>query len=133
MAMSGTTRAYYLPLMRPYMIQAANAFAVAAREAKLEFVVQMSQWSSCASHPTAMTRQTWLIDRMFSMIPGVAHTIFNPGMFADNFLRTMDFSALLGDLPYVDGRKSKRSHFERRHGALRCRDPDGRPRNARGS
>ena len=102
-ALSGTTRAYYVPLMRPYMIQAANAFAVAAREAKLEFVVQMSQWSSCASHPTAMTRQTWLIDRMFSMIPGVAHTIFNPGMFADNFLRTMDFSALLGIYPVLMG------------------------------
>lgn len=102
-ALRGTTRAYYLPLMRPYMIQAANAFAVAAREAKLEFVVQMSQWSSCASHPTAMTRQTWLIDRVFSMIPGVAHTIFNPGMFADNFLRMMDFAALLGIFPVLMG------------------------------
>ena len=102
-ALNGITRAYYLPLMRPYMIQAANAFAVAAREAKLEFVVQMSQWSSCASHPTAMTRQTWLIDRVFSMIPGVAHTIFNPGMFADNFLRTLDFAALLGVYPVLMG------------------------------
>jgi hypothetical protein len=50
-----------------------------------------------------MTRQTWLIDRVFSMIPGVAHTIFNPGMFADNFLRTLDFAALLGIYPVLMG------------------------------
>ena len=102
-AAKGTQRAYYLPLMRPYMIQAANAFMVAAREAKIESIVQMSQWTSSASHPTAMTRQTWLIDRTFSMIPGVAHTIFNPGMFADNFLRTIDFAALLGIYPVLMG------------------------------
>ena len=102
-ALKGTERAYYLPLMRPYMIQAANAFVVAAREAKIESIVQMSQWTSSASHPTAMTRQTWLIDRIFSMIPGVAHTIFNPGMFADNFLRVIDFASLLGIFPVLMG------------------------------
>ena len=102
-AAKGTQRAYYLPLTRPYMIQAANAFAVAAYEAKLEYIVQMSQWTSSDSHPTAMTRQTWLIDRTFSMIPGVAHTIFNPGMFADNFLRVIDFAALLGLYPTLMG------------------------------
>jgi uncharacterized protein YbjT (DUF2867 family) len=102
-AAQGTQRAYYLPLTRPDMIQAANAFAVAAREANIEYIVQMSQWTSAAAHPAAMTRQTWLIDRVFSMIPGVAHTIFNPGMFADNFLRTLDFAALLGIYPVLLG------------------------------
>ena len=102
-AARGTQRAYYLPLMRPYMIQAANAFAVAAAEARLEAVVQMSQWTSSAHHPAAMTQQTWLIDRVFSMIPGVAHIVFNPGMFADNFLRVIDFPALLGTYPVLMG------------------------------
>lgn len=102
-AAKGTQRAYYLPLMRPYMIQAASAFAVAAREAGIESIVQMSQWTSSQSHPAAMTRQTWLIDRTFAMIPGVAHTIFNPGMFADNFLRVMDFASLLGIYPVLMG------------------------------
>jgi uncharacterized protein YbjT (DUF2867 family) len=102
-AAKGTQRAYYLPLMRPYMIQAAAAFAVAAREAKLESIVQMSQWTSSASHPAILTRQTWLVDRMFSIIPGVAHIIFNPGMFADNFLRVIDFAALLGIFPTLMG------------------------------
>ena len=103
LAAKGTQRAYYLPLMQPYMIQAANAFAVAARDAKLEQIVQMSQWTSSDAHPTAMTRQTWLIDQTFSMIPGVAHTIFNPGMFAHNFLRMIDFAALLGIFPVLMG------------------------------
>jgi uncharacterized protein YbjT (DUF2867 family) len=103
LAAMGTQRAYYLPLMQPYMIQAANAFAVAARNAKLEQIVQMSQWTSSDSHPTAMTRQTWLIDQTFSMIPGVAHTIFNPGLFAYNFLRMIDFAALLGIFPVLMG------------------------------
>lgn len=102
-ALSGVQRAYYLPLIDPYMIQSAVAFAVAAREARLEHVVQMSQWTSHRAHPTAMTQQTWLVDRLFAAIPGVAHTIFNPGMFAHNFLRTIDFAALLGIYPVISG------------------------------
>ena len=102
-ALRGVQRAYFLPLIEPFMIQSAVAFANAAREAKLEHVVQMSQWTSHRAHPTAMTQQTWLIDRLFSAIPGVAHTIFNPGMFAHNFLRMIDFAALLGIYPVLSG------------------------------
>ena len=102
-AMRGTQRAYYLPMMRPYMIQSAAAFAVAAQEAKLESIVQMSQWTSSPAHPSLLTRQTWLVDRLFSMIPGVAHTLVNPGMFADNYLRVIDFAALLGIFPVLFG------------------------------
>jgi uncharacterized protein YbjT (DUF2867 family) len=102
-ALRGVQRAYYLPLIAPYMIQSAAAFAVAAREAKLEHVVQMSQWTSHRAHPTAMTQQTWLVDQLFAAIPSVAHTIFNPGMFAHNFLRTIDFAALLRIYPMLSG------------------------------
>ena len=100
-AMKGISRAYYLPFIHPYMIQSAVAFAVAAREAKLESIVQMSQWLSHRAHPAIMTRQTWLVDHIFAQIPGVAHTILNPGMFADNFLRVIDFAALLGTYPVL--------------------------------
>ena len=102
-AMRETERAYYLPPMHPYMIQSATAFAVAAREAKLESVVQMSQWLSSPSHPSLLTRQTWLVDQLFSMIPGVAHTILNPGFFADNYLRVIGFAAHLGLFPALTG------------------------------
>ena len=102
-ALRGVQRAYFLPLFEPYMIQSAAAFAVAAREAKLEHVVQMSQWTSHRAHPAAMTQQTWLVDKLFAAIPGVAHTILNPGMFAHNFLRTIDFASLLGVYPVISG------------------------------
>ena len=102
-AMRGTQRAYYLPIFHPYMIQSAVAFAIAAREAKLEAIVEMGQWLSHRAHPAIMTRQTWLVDHLFAQIPGIAHTIINPGMFADNFLRVIDFAALLGIFPIVTG------------------------------
>jgi uncharacterized protein YbjT (DUF2867 family) len=100
-AARGTQRAFYLPPFRPHMLQSAVAFAVAAREAKLEHIVELSQWTSHRSHPAHMTRQTWLVDQLFDMIPGVAHTVLNPGMFAHNFLRVIDFAALLGVYPVL--------------------------------
>lgn len=102
-ALRGAKRAYYLPAFHPYMIQAAATFAVAARVARLEAVVQMGQWLSHRSHPAIMTRQTWLVDHLFAELRGISHTILNPGMFADNFLRTMDFAALLGVYPNLTG------------------------------
>jgi hypothetical protein len=36
-----------------------------------------------------LTRQTCLMDRLFSMTPGVAYTIVNPGPFADAYLQTI--------------------------------------------
>ncbi|MFO1037803.1 MAG: NmrA family NAD(P)-binding protein [Geminicoccaceae bacterium] len=103
-ALRGVRRAFYLSPVRPYMIQSAVAFAVAARDARLEHLVGMSQWTSHRAHPANMTRQTWLADELFGMIPGVAHTVFNPGMFAHNFLRTMDLPALLGLFPVLSGK-----------------------------
>ena len=81
-------RAYYCPPIDPYMIQGAAAFAVAAKEAGLEHIVGMTQWLASPSHPSLMTRQHWLVDRLFSTIPGVAHTIVRPGFFADDYLVT---------------------------------------------
>jgi NAD(P)H dehydrogenase (quinone) len=102
-AMRGVQRAYYVPPYHPYVIQSAVAFAIAAREAKLEAIVQMSQWTSHRNHPALMTRQTWLMDRMFAEFRGIAHTILNPGLFADDFLRTIDSAALLGFFPLLSG------------------------------
>lgn len=103
-AARGTQRAFYLPPFRPHMIQSAVAFACAAEAVGLDHIVAMSQWTSHRAHPANMTRQTWLVDQLFAMIPEVAHTVFNPGMFAHNFLRTIDFAALLGIYPVLSGR-----------------------------
>lgn len=102
-AMRGTQRAYYLPFYDPYMIQSATAFAVAAREAKLEAVVSLGQWLASPTHPSLSSRQSWLMDEIFSMIPGVAHVRVNPGYFADNHLRLIGYAAQMGVFPDITG------------------------------
>ena len=102
-AMRGVQRAYFVPVFHPFVLQTAVVFADAARIARVEQVVQMSQWISSPDHPSFLTRQTWLIDRLFASLPGVAHTIVNPGFFADNYLRLIDFAAQLGIFPILTG------------------------------
>jgi len=102
-ALKEVHRAYYCPPFDPYMIQGAVAFAVAAKEARLEAIVGLTQWLASPSHPALMTRQHWLVDRLFSMTPGVAHTIVRPGFFADAYLVTIGLSAHLGILPWIFG------------------------------
>src|SRR5712671_6014625 len=102
-ALKDVQRAYYCPPFDPYMIQGAVAFAVAARESGLEHIVGLTQWLSSPSHPTLMTRQLWLVDRLFSMTPGVAHTIVRPGFFADAYLALTGFAAHLGVFPWIYG------------------------------
>jgi uncharacterized protein YbjT (DUF2867 family) len=47
-----------------------------------------------------MSRQLWLIDRMFAALPGIAHTVVNPGFFADSpYMEMMPFAAHLGVFP----------------------------------
>src|SRR5215469_2700726 len=102
-ALKDVQRAYYCPPFDPYMIQGAVAFAVAAKEARLEHIVGMTQWLASPSHPSLMTRQHWLVDQLFSMTPGVAHTILRPGYFADAYLVTIGLAAHLGIFPWMFG------------------------------
>ena len=99
----GVQRAYFCPPFDPNMIRGAVAFAVAAKEARLEHIVGITQWLASPSHPSLMTRQHWLVDRLFSMTPGVGHTIVNPGFFADAYMVTMGLSAQLGIFPWIFG------------------------------
>jgi uncharacterized protein YbjT (DUF2867 family) len=85
------------------MIQSAAVFAIAAREAKLEAIVGLSQWTASANHPALQTRQMWLVEQMLSTIPGIAYVNLNPGYFADNYLRLIDFATLLGIFPILTG------------------------------
>src|SRR5438046_8343752 len=102
-ALKDVQRAYFCPPFEPYMVQGAVAFAVAAKEARLEHIVGLSQWLASLSHPSLMTRQHWLVDRLFSMIPGVAHTVVNPGFFADSYLLTIGLAAHMGIFPWIFG------------------------------
>jgi len=103
-ALKDVQGAYYCPPVDPYMLQGAAAFAVAAKEGRLEHIVGMTQWLSSPSHPSLMTRQHWLVDRLFSMIPGVSHTIIRPGFFADAYLLPIGLSAHLGIFPWMFGK-----------------------------
>jgi NAD(P)H dehydrogenase (quinone) len=98
-AMRGVQRALFLPAFSPYMTHMAVAFADAARTARLESVVSLSQWIAAPSHPAFATRQHWLADRLLGSLPGIAHTVVNPGFFVDNVLRTLPYAAHLGVLP----------------------------------
>src|SRR4029077_941211 len=49
-ALTDIQRAYYCPPFDPYMIQGATAFAVAAKEARLEHIVSLTQWLASPSH-----------------------------------------------------------------------------------
>jgi hypothetical protein len=69
-ALKDVQRAYYCPPFDPYMIQGAVAFAVAARESRLEHIVGLTQWLSSPSHPALMTRQHWLVVPRNRRTPG---------------------------------------------------------------
>lgn len=99
-ALAGTSRAYYCPPFHPHMLQSAVTFALAARDAKLESIVGLTQWLASPSHPSHSTRQHWLADRLFALLPDVGLTIVNPGLFADSpYLALMRYAALLGVFP----------------------------------
>jgi len=102
-ALKDVQRAYFCPPYDPYMIQGAVAFAVAAKEARLEHIVGLSQWLASPSHHSLTTRQSWLVDRLFSMLPGVTHTVVNPGFFADSYLLTIGLAAHMGVFPWIFG------------------------------
>ena len=103
-ALKDVQRAYFCPPYDPYMIQGAVAFAVAAKEARLEHIVGLTQWLATPSHPSLTTEQSWLVDRLFSMTPGVGHTIVNPGFFADAYLLTIGLAVHLGVFPWIFGK-----------------------------
>jgi NAD(P)H dehydrogenase (quinone) len=94
---------YYVPIFAPHAALAAMAFAAALRGSGVGAVVQLSQWLAQPSHPSILTRESWLVEQVFGNLPGVAHVILNPGMFADNFLRVMDFASLLRIYPVLTG------------------------------
>ena len=102
-ALKDVQRAYFCPPYDPYMIQGAVAFAVAAQAARLEHIVGLNQWLASPSHPSLTSRQSWLVDRLFSLLPGVTHTVVNPGFFADSYLLTIGLAAHMGIFPWIFG------------------------------
>jgi NAD(P)H dehydrogenase (quinone) len=102
-AMRGVQRAYWLPPYDPAMLTGAAVFATAAREARLEAIVSLSQWLASPAHPAFLTRQHWLADHLFAMVP-IALTLVTPGFFVDSpYLATIGMAAHLGMMPWMFG------------------------------
>jgi uncharacterized protein YbjT (DUF2867 family) len=103
-ALTGVQRAYWCAPFDPKALALAESFAQAARDARLEQIVGMSQWLASPEHPSLLTRDTYAADRLFeSLAPQIAYTAINPGFFADNYLRLIGFAAQLGVLPSLTG------------------------------
>src|SRR5215469_11984266 len=65
-ALKDVQRAYYCPPFDPYMIQGAVAFAVAAKEARLEHIVGLTQLLASPSHASFTIRLHGPRDRSLS-------------------------------------------------------------------
>ena len=102
-AMTGVDRLYFNPPYHPHVLDSAVAFAVAARRAGVEAVVALGQWLASPEHPALMTRQAWLTDKLFELLPDTAHVAVDPGFFADNYMNLMPQAAQLGVLPMPTG------------------------------
>jgi NAD(P)H dehydrogenase (quinone) len=102
-AMDGVGRLYYNPPYHPHALDSAVAFAVAARRSGVEAVVALGQWLASPEHPSLSTRQAWLTDKLFELLPDSAHVAVDPGFFADNYLQLVPLAAQLGVLPVPTG------------------------------
>ncbi len=102
-AMAGVDRLYFNPPYHPHALDSAVTFAVAARRAGVEAVVALGQWLASPEHPSLMTRQAWLTDKLFELLPDTAHVAVDPGYFADNYLQLVPLAAQLGVLPTPTG------------------------------
>lgn len=102
-AMAGVDRLYFNPPYHPHALDSAVAFAVAARRSGAEAVVALGQWLASPEHPSLMTRQAWLTDKLFELLPDTAHVAVDPGYFADNYLQLVPLAAQLGVMPTPTG------------------------------
>jgi uncharacterized protein YbjT (DUF2867 family) len=111
-AMAGARRAYFCASNEAGYLKAAAIFTVVAAEQNLEVVVAMSQWLANPNHPSIHTREVWLADRLFALLPGTAVTTINPGFFADNEMLVLPVVAQLGQLslPYGSGKNAPASN-----------------------
>ena len=65
-ALVDVQRAYYCPPLSANLLHGAVLFALAAEEAKLEAVALMSQWNPHPTHPSATTREHWMVNNVGS-------------------------------------------------------------------
>jgi uncharacterized protein YbjT (DUF2867 family) len=104
-ALQDINRAYFCPPLEPGTLRRAALFATAAREARLEAIVQLNQWLADPIHPAAHAREKWLTSQMLERLSGVATCTIQPGWFADNYFAVIGQAAQFGllALPLGEG------------------------------
>jgi NAD(P)H dehydrogenase (quinone) len=102
-ALDGVERLFFNSPYHPHALDSAVAFAVGARRCGVQAVVALGQWLASPNHPSLMTRQAWLIDKLFQLVPDTAHVAVDPGFFADNYFTVLPVAAQLGVLPMPTG------------------------------
>ncbi len=85
-ALVGVDKAYFVAPWVADQMHIAATFAVAAAQSDLKLIVTITQWLAHPQHPSLATRQSYLTDHIFDMVPGVDVIKINTGWFADNFL-----------------------------------------------
>jgi NAD(P)H dehydrogenase (quinone) len=84
-AMRDVTRAYFVYPIAEGLLEATSVFAIAAKEAGLEAIVNMSQITARADHPSPAARQHWLAERILDWT-GVGVTHLRPPFFLEDLL-----------------------------------------------
>lgn len=104
-AMRGVTRAYFVYPIVEGLLEATTVFAAAAKEAGLDAIVNMSQISARADHPSPASRQHWLAERILDWT-GIGTTHLRPPFFLEDLLVFAD--AVKNEskivLPYGEGK-----------------------------
>ena len=88
-AMQGVQRAYHCPPFAPNLLNNTMLFAIAAEEAKLEVVALLSQWNPHPRHPSTITREHWIANNIYRLMPTVDVIHINPGLFAFTYLLSL--------------------------------------------
>jgi NAD(P)H dehydrogenase (quinone) len=104
-AMRGISRAYLVYPIAEGLLEATTVFAVAAKEAGLEAIVNMSQISARADHLSPAARQHWLAEHVLDWT-GIGVTHLRPPFFLEDllvFARTIRSESRIV-LPYGQGR-----------------------------
>jgi NAD(P)H dehydrogenase (quinone) len=121
-AVQDVDRAYFCPPLEPGTLRRAALFAAAAREAKLEAIVALSQWVADPIHPASHAREKWLTGEMLSWLTEVGTITVRPGWFAHNYFAVMGQAAQFGlfALPLGDGLNAPPSNEDIARVAVAC-------------
>jgi uncharacterized protein YbjT (DUF2867 family) len=84
-AMGGVKHAYFVYPIAEGLLEATAAFSAAAREARVETIVNMSQISARSDHQSPAARQHWLAERVFDWT-GIGVTHLRPPFFLEDLL-----------------------------------------------